>query len=124
MRPVLVKVPGIFVEDRGRVRLVVDQHPIGALFPSTANEPFRIAIRPRSPGRNLDDLHALGGEHRVERLCVFRVPIPDEEPEGARPLTEIRHKVAGPLHVHAAVGCAVTPRICTVRVRTSITKSA
>jgi hypothetical protein len=48
MRPVLVKVLGIFVEDRDRVRLVVDQHPVGALLPHTANEPFGIAIGHRS----------------------------------------------------------------------------
>src|SRR6266511_5911043 len=39
MRPVLVKVPGIFVEDRDGVGLV-DQHPVGALLPGAANEPL------------------------------------------------------------------------------------
>lgn len=36
MQPMLIKVPGV-VDDR--VRLVVNQHPIGAFLPDTAHDP-------------------------------------------------------------------------------------
>jgi hypothetical protein len=76
--------------------------------------------RPRGPGRDLDDLHVLGGKDRVS---VFRVPIADEESEGAGPLAQIHQQITACCAVHAAVGCTVVPRMCTVRVPTSITKS-
>jgi hypothetical protein len=88
MRPVLVEASGICVEDRDGVRLVVDQHPVGALLSDAADEPLGVAVRPRRAGRDLDDLHVLAREHCVEHLGAFRVPITKEEPEGTGPLAE------------------------------------
>jgi uncharacterized protein len=58
------------------------------------HEPLGVAVR-RGPGRDLDDLHVHRCEHRVERLGVSRVAVPDEEPEGASPLAEVHQQVAG-----------------------------
>jgi hypothetical protein len=66
-----------------------------AYQPPARHRTARQSSSPEGPGRDLDGLHVLGGEHGVERLIVFRVPIPDEEPEGGRPLAEIHQQVAG-----------------------------
>jgi hypothetical protein len=77
------------------VLFVVDQDMVGALPPYAADEPFRIAVRPRRAGRDLHDVHAFGLEHRVERRGEPRVPVADKEPERRRPITQVHDQVAG-----------------------------
>ena len=66
------------------VALVVDQHPVGALGPDAADEPFGVAVRPGRPRWGLDDLDAFGGEHGVEGAGELRVSVADQEPERGR----------------------------------------
>src|SRR5919198_979714 len=66
MRAVLVEVVGVFAEDLPRVPFAVEQQPVGALLSDAADEPFRVAVRPGCPWRDLDDLHRFGGEDGVE----------------------------------------------------------
>jgi hypothetical protein len=47
MRPVIVEMAHILVNDGASVSLVVDQQPVGALLANAADKPFGIAIRPR-----------------------------------------------------------------------------
>jgi hypothetical protein len=43
---VVIEVPGVVVEDREGVSLVVDQLPVDALVADAMNEPFRVAVPP------------------------------------------------------------------------------
>jgi hypothetical protein len=47
------------------------------------------------PGRDLDHLDALGGEHRVKRRNELGIPVADEESERRRPVAQVDHEVAG-----------------------------
>jgi hypothetical protein len=76
VRTVVVEVPSKLAQDGHGVALVVDQEPVGALDADAAHEPFGVAVHPRRPGRDLDHLHALGGEHRIEGAGELRVPVP------------------------------------------------
>lgn len=58
MRPVIVEMAHILVNDCAGVSLVVTQQPVGALLANAASEPFGIAVRPRRLGRNLDHIEA------------------------------------------------------------------
>ena len=44
VRPVVVEVALVVVEDGAGVLLVADQQPVSALLTHTANEPFRVAV--------------------------------------------------------------------------------
>jgi hypothetical protein len=48
-----IEVCRILVEDPAGVALIVDQHPVRALVPDAADEPLRIAVRPRCTRRDL-----------------------------------------------------------------------
>jgi hypothetical protein len=61
MRPVIVEMAHILVNDGAGVSLIVDQQPGGALLANAADKPFGIAVRPRCLGRNLDHIEAFGG---------------------------------------------------------------
>jgi hypothetical protein len=43
------------------------------------NKPFRVAVCPGCPGRDLDDVDALGGEHGIEGGGELAVAVADEE---------------------------------------------
>src|SRR6185437_502344 len=62
MRPVIVEMAHIVVNDGAGVSLVVDQQPVGALLANAADKPFGIAVRLRCLGRNFDHIEAFGGE--------------------------------------------------------------
>jgi hypothetical protein len=61
--------------------LAEDQHPVGDLGPDGENEPLRIGIRSRAPGRDLHGLDTGIGQHRVERAGELPGPVTDQEPE-------------------------------------------
>ena len=121
MWPVRIEMLGVAVQDGAGVGFVVDQQVVGALPADAADEPFGIAVRPGRAWRDLDDLHAYRGEHRVERGGELCVAVPDQEPERAGSVVEIDDQVAACCVVQSPVGWAVTPRMCTLRVSTSIT---
>ena len=66
MRAVVIDVMHVLVEDGAGVSFVVDQQSVGALHANTADESLGRAVRPRGPGRDLDDVDAFGGEEGVE----------------------------------------------------------
>ncbi len=66
MRAMVIEVTHVLVENGAGVSFVVKQQPVGALLADTADESFGIAVRPRGPGRDLDDVDAFGGEQGVE----------------------------------------------------------
>src|SRR5687768_7898067 len=55
---VVVEVPGVLVEDCGRMAFVVDEDSVGALGPDAANEPFGVAVGSWCPRWNLDRFDA------------------------------------------------------------------
>lgn len=64
-------------EYRSQVRLVVDQHPIGALSPYGAYPPLGVAVRPWRLWRSLRDRDALVGENLIEGAGELGVTVPD-----------------------------------------------
>src|SRR3954447_2706958 len=59
------------------------------------HEAFGVAVRARTPRRDLDHLDARIREHRVERACVLPGPITDEEPEPRYLFAQVHDEVAG-----------------------------
>jgi hypothetical protein len=70
---------GIFAKDQPEVPLAGDQHPVQALATGVGDPAPRDGIRPWRPHRGLDDPHADGSKHRVERRGEPGVPVPDQE---------------------------------------------
>ena len=73
----------------------VDQHPVGALGSCGAYPSLGITVRARGPRRDPDRPHAHGVEDGVEDTGELGVTVPDQDPEGADPVTEIHEQVAG-----------------------------
>jgi hypothetical protein len=94
MRPMSVIVPGAGPQHRPQTSFAVDQQPVRALRPDRPHPALGITIRPRRPGRNPHDPHALAGEDSIERASELSVTVPDEEPERADPVREVRNQVA------------------------------
>jgi hypothetical protein len=97
MRPVIVEMAHILVNDGAGVSLVVDQQPVGALLANAADKPFGIAVRLRCLGRNLDHIEAFGGEDGIEGGGELGVPVADQEAERGDPLTHVHHQITGGL---------------------------
>jgi hypothetical protein len=74
-----LKVANVAVEDAAGVSFVVDQPPVGALGADAADEPFRVAVRLRRAGRDLDHVDALGGEHGIEGISELGIPVADQK---------------------------------------------
>ena len=66
VRPVIVEVLGVLVEDCRSVALVVDEDSVGALGSDAADEPFGVAVSVRCARWDLDRVDAVGGKHRIE----------------------------------------------------------
>ena len=80
-----------------------DQHAVGELGADGQHEAFGVAVRARTPRRDLDHLDARIREHRVERARVLSGPITDEEPEPRYLFAEVHDEVAGLLRGPRAV---------------------
>jgi hypothetical protein len=72
VRAMVIEMAHVLVEDGAGVSLVVDQYPVGAFVADAANEPFRVAVRPGCPGRDLDHIDAFGGECGSSRNSTAR----------------------------------------------------
>jgi hypothetical protein len=81
MRPVIVEMAHILVNDGAGVSLVVDQQPVGALLANAADKPFGRAVRPRCLGRDLDHIEDFGGEDGIEGGGELGVPVADDFPD-------------------------------------------
>ena len=90
-----VKVVLVVTQYPKGMRLVVEQHAIGALGSDAANEAFRERVRPGCARWRLDHIDAFGGEHRVEGPGDLRVPVSDQEPKRRGSLTQVHHHVTG-----------------------------
>jgi len=84
----------VLVQDRAQVPLAEDQHPVGDLGPGGEHEPFRVSVRPRTPGRDLHGHDSGIGQDRVERRGELPGPVPDQEPEACGTITQIHQQVA------------------------------
>jgi hypothetical protein len=115
-----VVMSGVLAEDGSQVPFVVNQYPVGALGPDGAYPPLGIAVRPRRPRRDLDDLDASGGENLVKGAGDFasrsRMRNRNAATLSPRSISRLRACCA----VQAPSGRAVTPRIWTRRVATSM----
>jgi hypothetical protein len=58
----------------------------------------------RRPWRDLDDLHVFADEDRVEGASELGVAVPDQEPEGPAPFTEVHQHIPGLLGRPGASG--------------------
>jgi hypothetical protein len=103
VRAVTVVVAGVFAEDRPEVPFVVDQHPVGALGSCGPNPPLGVTVGSWRPRRDLGYLHALASEDLIERTSELGVAVPDEEAEGADPVSQVHEQVAGLLGSPCAV---------------------
>ena len=73
VRPVVVEVSGVLVEDCRGVAFVIDEDSVGALGPDAADEPFGVAVGSWCLRWSLDCRDALGGEHGIEGRAVLGV---------------------------------------------------
>jgi len=76
------------------VAFAEDEHAIGYLGPGGEHEPFRISIRARTSGRDLQGLDAGAGQGSVERIGELPSPIADQEPEVGGVIAEVHREVA------------------------------
>jgi hypothetical protein len=86
VRPVVVEMALVLVEDGAGVSFVVDQEPVGALGADAADESLGVAIRLRGLGRDLDHVESFGGEDGVEGVGELGVAVADQEAERADPV--------------------------------------
>jgi hypothetical protein len=78
-RAVVIEVAHVPVKNSVGVSLVVDQQSVGAFGADASNEPFRVAVRPGRPRRDLDHGDVFGGEDGIEGGGEFQVPVADQE---------------------------------------------
>src|SRR2546429_2301908 len=121
MGPVAVVVPRVLAQDLPQVPLAEGHQMIQALAAQRAHERFRESVRPRRLDRGLDDPCAVPGKDlssaAVNLLSRSRIRNLKVLARSPRSMSKLRACWA----VQAPVGCAVTPRIWTVRVSISIT---
>src|SRR3954449_9180499 len=105
--PVLVVVRDELSQDGQQVPRVVDQHPVQTLPPYSTHPAFGVRVRPRRLRWTTEDLDAFAGEHLVENVGVFGVPVADQEPELPGPLPQVQHQDCGPAEPPTALsgGC-------------------
>ena len=89
VRPVVIEMTHVLVQDGLCVSFVVDQQPVGAFGADAADKSFRVAVCPGRARRDLDHGDAFGGEDGVEGIGELGVPVTDQEPKRANPLIEI-----------------------------------
>ena len=94
MRSPCVVVRGIQGKRPAQVSLSEDQHAVGELGADGQHEAFGVAVRARTPRRDLDHLDARIPKHGVERARVLPGPITDEESKPRYLFAEVRDEVA------------------------------
>jgi hypothetical protein len=121
MWPPCVVVRSVGREGPAEVSFSEDQHAVGEFGADGQHERFGETVRPRTPRRDLDDLDARIGEHRVERGRELSGAVADEEPDCATCSPSSITRLRACWVVQSPSGCAVTPRTCRER---SVTSSA
>jgi hypothetical protein len=98
-----------------------DEHPVGDLRPGGEYEAFGIGVRRGASGRDLHGFDTGAGQGRVEGCGELPGPVADEEPEVGGVIAEVHQGLRICCVLHSPSGCAVTPRMRTQRLPTSIT---
>src|SRR5512133_3380066 len=80
VRPLVVVVPNVLVQNPFKVASAPDQHPVQALLPHGSYPPLSEGVGVRRLDRRLDGLDAVGGEDGVEGTGELVVAVTDEEP--------------------------------------------
>src|SRR3954454_10796584 len=80
MRLLPVVMRSVCGKHAAEVLLPEDQHPVGEFGADGQDEAFGEAVRPRTPGWDLDHLDTRLGQHRAERGRELSGPVADEEP--------------------------------------------
>src|SRR5512132_1215071 len=83
VRPLVVVVPNVLVQNAFKVASAPDQHPVRALLPHSPYPPLSEGVGVRRLDRRLDGLDAIGGEDGVEGTGELAVAVMDEEPRCA-----------------------------------------
>src|SRR6266536_6357122 len=79
VRPLIVVVPHVLVENPFKVTPTPDQHPIQALLPDASYPPLRDRVGVRRLDGCLDDLNAVGGEDIVEGAGELGIAVTEQE---------------------------------------------
>ena len=116
---VVFRVP---IQDNPQVAFAGDEHPVCTFGADGLHPAFSESVHPRALRCGLLDLDVLGGEDNVEGVGENRVPVPDQVAEPVGPLPDVRQKFLASWVAQTAVGCSVTPRMCTRLVPSSRTK--
>src|SRR6266567_576568 len=80
VRPLVVVVPHIFVEDTFEVASTPEQRPVQALLPHGSYPPLRDRVGVRRLDRRRDGPDAVGSEDIVERAGELAVAVTNQEP--------------------------------------------
>ena len=123
VRPVIVVVAFELVQHGSGVSFIDDQDSVEEFAADGADEALGDRVRPRCPHRRLDDAGVEGGEDGVEGGGELGVAVADEEPEARPASSRSMSRLRACWVSQAAVGWAVTPRMCTRRVACSMTKN-
>ena len=83
VRPVVIEVAHVLINNSVGVWLVVDQQLVGAFGADAADESFRVAVFPGTTGRAFNDVDTFGGEHGVESIGELGIPVPDRRKRNA-----------------------------------------
>lgn len=97
MRPDGVVVLDVDAQDPLQVAGAGDEEPVEALGADGADPALGVRVRPRRPGRGLQDADAGVGEHGVERGGELGVSVPDQVAELVGVVAEVEQEVAGGL---------------------------
>jgi hypothetical protein len=119
--PMFVVVRHIAHQHRLQLPSAKNQHPVGQLTTDGADPPFR--ERPRRKHRRPQDPDALGAEDGIEAVGELRVAVPDENLNLPMRSPRSMRRLRACWVTQAPVGLAVTPRMWTRRLATSITNS-
>jgi hypothetical protein len=95
VRPVLIVVDLVLVQDPPQMVLVPDQGAVQELAPASADPAFGDRVHARCPDVAEHGLDPGTGEDRVERGGEVRAAVADHELDPVRLLAEIHDQVAG-----------------------------
>jgi hypothetical protein len=95
VRPVLIVVDLVLVQDPPQMGLVPDQGAVQELAPASADPAFGDRVHARRPDVAEHGPDPGTGEDRVERSGEVRTAVPDHELDPVRMLAEVHDQVAG-----------------------------
>ena len=95
MRPMAVVVVDVLSEDGFELTPVEDQHPVETLAADGADEALGKGVGSRGSDRRADGPDPLGAKHFVETGRELGVSVPNQEPDGKRPLGKHHGQISG-----------------------------